>query len=338
MDSRDIAKLAGVSRSTVSRVINNHPSVSVDTRAKILKIIKDQGYVPDSSARALVGKQNNIIGLFIINADGSDEAGIFSSNYYSPFTAAVIDEANKNDYQVLVSLQKSKADYEQARKLLRNKSINAAIFVGAEDNSVELKKLINDGYCVALVDQSLLSTNKNNNAVVINSNNLFGSYEATNYLINCGHKQIAHITGNLKKLSGLQRYEGYINALKDNNIVLNDKLIIESDFSEQGGYISTKKLLQTQDVDAIFIANDSMALGALKALNELRIKVPENIAIVGYDDIDIARYLGLSTVRASIHEMASVAVKQLINIIEGKLINSVSNVVDCKLIIRKTSK
>ena len=156
MNSTEIAKIAGVSRSTVSRVINNYSNVSEETREKVLRVIKEHEYVPQASARMLAGSQNKVIGLFIIDLI-HEEAGlknrITKSPYYLEFTSSVIETASEMDYLVLVHIIHSVAGYKKIKESFYNKTISGGIFIGQNDDDESIKTIIDRGYKVVLLDQ-----------------------------------------------------------------------------------------------------------------------------------------------------------------------------------------
>lgn len=316
MNSWDIAKLAGVSRSTVSRVINNYDNVPKETREKVQKIIKKYNYYPHASARMLAGKKNKVLGLFIIDTKKSNENRMTTSSYFTPFTSVTVDTANKLKYNVLVSIVSKKEDFQYVKQLFYNKSICGGIFIGGSNYEPDVKEIIVNGYKVAVVGQEVRNElDPFSKCIVVNDDSYSGAYEAVKYLIKLGHKNIAHITGDMFQLTAIRRFEGYKKALCDEGISINNKYIARGDYTQESGYKAAYKLLSKNDrPSAIFSANDSMAIGVLKAANELNIRIPEDLSIIGYDDIEIASYIhpSLTTVRLSLFQMASMAANTLI--------------------------
>ncbi len=342
MDSKEIAKLAGVSRSTISKVVNNYEHISDKTKKKVLEVVNKYGYVPHASARNLAGKSNKMIGVFITDINhNSRNLKVIESDYFSPFTTATIDFADKYKYNVLVLVIDKNREFEKVRKLLYNKTVSGGIFIGAENNVEEIFKLIKSGYKLVIIDQDKNTDKKLGKHIIINSKNLEGAYKATKHLIAYGHKEIAHICGNMNKFSGFKRLEGYKKALNEECIPIKKEYIVEGDFTEDSGYEAAKKLFNKKNkITGIFASNDSMAIGAIKFLKDIGIKIPDDISIVGYDDIRIAGYISpsLTTIRASMIEMASIAVNNLIKFIEKDIAYPKYNTVATELIIRESSK
>ncbi|MBW9172053.1 LacI family transcriptional regulator [Clostridium estertheticum] len=342
MNSIDIAKIAGVSRSTVSRVINNYDNVPDETRKKIQQIIKENNYVPHASARMLAGVKNRIIGLFIIDmkADTNGKQ-VTSSSYFTPFTGSVIENASKMGYNVLVSIVSKQKDYKKVKEIFYNKTVSGGIFIGEKNGEPEIKEIINSGCRVALLDQAVKSDEEvYNKCIIVNADNYYGAYKATNYLIGLGHSSIAHIVGISENLSGIERFNAYKNALTDAGIAVKSNLIVKGDFTINGGYNATKKLLQKEIPTAIFCGNDMMAIGAIQAIEEANLNVPQDISIVGFDDIEVARYINpaLTTVRMKLLEMASIATNTLITSIESNSNFSANYTLPIDLIERNSCK
>ncbi|MCB2355792.1 LacI family DNA-binding transcriptional regulator [Clostridium estertheticum] len=342
MNSIDIAKIAGVSRSTVSRVINNYDNVPDETRKKIQQIIKENNYVPHASARMLAGVKNRIIGLFIIDmkADTNGKQ-VTSSSYFTPFTGSVIENASKMGYNVLVSIVSKQKDYKKVKEIFYNKTVSGGIFIGEKNGEPEIKEIINSGCRVALLDQAVKSDEEvYNKCIIVNADNYYGAYKATNYLIGLGHSRIAHIVGISENLSGIERFNAYKNALTDAGIAVKSNLIVKGDFTINGGYNATQKLLQKEIPTAIFCGNDMMAIGAMQAIEEANLNVPEDISIVGFDDIEVARYINptLTTVRMKLLEMASIATNTLITSIESNSNFSANYTLPIDLIERNSCK
>ncbi|MFP4697943.1 MAG: LacI family DNA-binding transcriptional regulator [Eubacteriales bacterium] len=338
INASDIAKIAGVSRSTVSRVINNYGNVTEETREKVLEVIKKFNYVPHASAQMLAGKKSIIIGLFIIDTkDEKDYNKMTTSTYFSPFTNAVIDEANKRHYKILISIINNKQDFKNAKTLFYNKTISGGIFIGNNNNEIHIKEIINNGFKVAIIEQET-GLKSFSECIIVNSDSFWGAYKSTKYLIDLGHKKIAHICGDMKHLTASLKLKGYKQAIIDSGIEIDEDLIFLGDYTGESGYIIAKEIAKSKKPTAIFVANDGMTIGVYKAFKELGIRIPEDISIIGFDNIEIARYLqpSLTTVKVPFFEMAHLASKNLFQAIENKnrLDSCTTYNVPVKMIIR----
>lgn len=332
--STEIAKIANVSRSTVSRVINNYSNVPEKTRQKVLAVIEEYGYVPNSSARALVGKTNNIIALFIADIDNSNEEKKWrgaNSPYFLDLISETINESKKYNYMVLVYVITNAKEYEQIEHIFANRTIYGGIFVGFEYNSPELKKLINKEYNMVFIDEiSEEDFKKNRNLKVVNSKNKEGGYIATQYLIDKGHKYIAHIAGD-NRLSSIERKKGYIKAMSESNLEIKNEYIIKGFYREEDAYLVTKQLLDTnKEITAIFVANDIMAIGSIKAIKERGLKIPEDISIIGFDNCEFSKYINieLTTMEVDIKELAASSVKLLLDVSNNNFIKCDSKIIE----------
>ncbi len=341
LNSEDIAKLAGVSRSTVSRVINNYPNVPPETRAKVEKVIKKYGYVPHASARSLAGKRNKVIGLFITNIGANPKTRVFENAYFSPFMAAATDYADEMGYNLLVLMVNRKSDFKKIQNLFYNRTLAGGIFIGVPNNSPDVFAVINAGYKMVIIDQEECSGKLKERPIIVNSSNYEGAYLATQHLIETGHRRIAHIAGDLKKYSGFKRLEGYRKAMHDAGLPVIDSCLVQGDFTEESGLECVQQLFAGSGpgMTAIFASNDAMAIGAIKGIKSMGLSIPDDISIVGYDDIHIASYISpsLTTVRSSILTMSSIAVKNLINLIENRASAPDYFTIPAELIVREST-
>lgn len=342
MNSKEIAKIAGVSRSTVSRVINNYSNVPPNTKEKVLKVIREYNYVPHASARMLRGKKSKTIGLVIVDFKKSSEIHkIYDNVYFGPFTTAVIDYADKKGYNVLVTTVYKISDYKKVREIFYSKTISGAIFIGVKNDDPDIKRLIDEKFKVAIVDQEIKDDDEGfNKSIIVNMDNVGGAYEATKYLIDLGHRKIAHITGDMDKYSGFARVDGYKRALKDAGIPFDAHFVVKGNFIEESGYNAIYKLFKKVKPTAIFASNDQMAIGAMQALEEKGYSVPDDISIIGFDDISLSRYLkpALTTMNVSLSQMAELCVENLIKSIEEETEITAKFFVRPKLIVRETCK
>ncbi len=328
---KDIAEKANVSITTVSRVINNKPDVSEETKEKINNIIKELGYQPNNIARSLVLQKSHTIGLLIPD---------ISNPFFPEVAKGIEDEAKKYNYSVIYnntnhSLQGEKEGIE----LLKSKQVDGIILSLSMSNKEILDKLKNDSYPVIQID-NIIPDSIYPSVLIDNKKS---AYNATQHLIDMGHKDIAHITGDLKTKTGNDRLNGYKKALQDNNISLNEDWILEGDYSQNSGYLNFNKLLKQKMIPtSIFAANDLTALGIYEAALEKEIKIPEDISIIGHDDINVSSLVQpkLTTMAQPTYELGKLASNILIN----KLINEENfdtgeeRVLETKLIKRDSIK
>ena len=324
MKSEDIARLAGVSRSTVSRVINNYPNVPEKTRAKVLKIIEEYNYEPNTSAQILAGKSNNTIGLFVISVSESDgPSKIYQSAYYSTFINTVVDTANTAGYYVLVHTIYSDKDYSKISQSFMQKRISGGILVGNEKDLDTIRNIAGMGYPIGIVDYDVeeIEKNKLNNSslIVVNSSDFEGTVEALNYLVKLGHRDIGIIAGRMGTYSGKERFRAYEYALKENGLDIKPEFILKGEFLKKNTYDEVKKLINSKKLPtALFACNDDMAIAAMEVFSDEGIRVPEDISVIGFDDIPMASHVkpALSTVNIPVYNMVTQVTEALINSIE----------------------
>ncbi len=305
MNTKDIALLANVSRSTVSRVLNNYSNVSEEAKIKVEEVIKKHGYTPNHFARSLAGKTSNIVGVYFADIDetGSSKKWIgINSPYNMEFLANIVNELKEKGYVALVNVINSLNEIKDVDFYFKNRILHGGIFIGFPYKTKKLEKLAKE-YNIVLIDQYSSDDDEKKEMKLVNSDNFNGGYQATKLLIDKGHKKILHIAGD-KRLSAIEREKGYIQAMEDNSI--EKKEIIYGKYREDVAYREMKKFLKKEVPTGIFVANDIMSLGVIKALNEKNLKIPEDVSIIGFDNLKLSQWgsVNLTTVEVSLEEIA----------------------------------
>jgi LacI family transcriptional regulator len=301
----DVANQAGVSRQTVSRVLNNRPDVARETRERIQDVIQRLGHQPSQIARSL--SQGTSCTLGVVG---------YGIEYYGPSrTLSVIEkQANEHGYSLTLSLTHEPEDIDIAAFLntLVSQHVDGIIWAVPQigDNRDKLLDAITNittpVVCANMLPHPAYS--------LVDSNNYNGGIFATQHLIERGYQRIGIITGPSNWIASSQRYEGWKAAHHAANIRVNENLIVEGDWSAASGYEGSMLLLASNpDIDAIFACNDQMALGALRAASKLGRKVPEDLALVGYDNIPESEYFSspLTTVRQNFSEQGKRIVEEI---------------------------
>jgi len=304
-----IAKRAKVSRSTVSRVINDDPKVSGTTRKRVLTVVKRLNYHPNMAARSLAAGRTRILGLVIPMGVST----LFSDPYFPILIQGVTSACNTHDHSVMLWL----AEPEYERRM-----INQIMHSGMVDGVILASMLVDDSLMNSLIESDmpfvLVGRHPTNSRVnYVDVDNIGSAKELVAYLFRSGYCRIATITGPRNMIAGIDRLQGYKLALRDAGIKVDPSLIISGDFSENSGYLGMQKLLSLKP-DAVFSASDSMARGALRAIRSAGLRVPTDIAIVGYDDMPFAENLDppLTTVRQPTQRAGYVAAEMLIDLIQ----------------------
>lgn len=323
-----IAQQAGVSRATVSRVINGDENVKEQTRLRVMDVIQQNNFQPNIAARSLAAGRTNVLGLVI----PAGVSAIFTDPYFPLLIQGVSSACNAKDYSVMLWL----AEPEYERRMMRQ-----ILHSGLLDGVIVSSMLMDDPIVQALHDSKkpfiLIGRHPTIDVNYLDVDNLNGAREATLHLLRLGHKQVATITGPQDMIAGYDRFQGYLRALEERGVAYQPALVSEGDFSEAGGYTAMRRLLPMHP-GAIFIASDTMAEGALRAIRETGLRVPQDMAIVSYDDMPIAARStpALTTVRQPTHRMGSVSVNTLIDIIQNPSANKRHIVLPVELVIRES--
>jgi LacI family transcriptional regulator len=329
----DVAREAEVSRSTVSRVINQRSEVNEETREIVLQAMRKLNYSPNSSARALAKQKTNNIGVVAMN---------LVLPFYSNIIDGIYRSADELGYGTLFCIHNNTESRANVRYLdMLYGTVDGIIFVG--ENSVsrrDLVKFTDKEYPIVMIESSYNIPS----VVSINVDNFQGAYLATRHLIQLGHRRIAHLKGRDDWFQTKDRMEGYIQALKDYALNVDNKLIVSGNFVYNDAYECSKELLdQKSGITAVFCANDVMAAAFMHAANEKGVKIPDDISVVGFDDIqDKSIFIrsmmpDITTIRQPIGDMVQYAVKSLVSrFTNGEAIGS--KVFDMELIKKESTR
>lgn len=325
---KDIAKLANVSHTTVSRALNNSPYINEETKAKIKALAKELNYVPNYNAKSLVLLKSYVIGVFFSSiSEGTSDT----------FFHEIVKGVNKvmdKEYNLVI---RGIDNYEHSHPI-DNKNFDGIIVVSQSKNDDEFIKTIIEKNIPMVVINRDISVD---GVINVLSNDTKGSYDAVQYLINNNHKKIGMIQGNLEFESGTYRKKGYIMALEENNINVNNDYILSGKYTLESGYHNMKKLLNIEDKPtAVFCANDDIAVGAMKAIFESGLRVPDDISIIGFDNSNFCNYVTptLTSVKKDSLTMSEIGGINLLDIINKKLINQEKIFIESYLVERNSVK
>ncbi|WP_045379779.1 substrate-binding domain-containing protein [Vibrio campbellii] len=308
---KDIAKLAGVSTSTVSHVINKTRFVSEEISERVNNAAKELNYyAPSALARSLKVNRTKTIGMLVTTST-------------NPFFGEVVKGVERSCYHKGYSLIlcNTEGDNERMREsinTLLQKRVDGLILMcsSLEGERIDVFERYPDIPVVVMDWGPMLFTSDK-----IQDNSLRGGYLAAKYLIDCGHKEVGCITGPLIKHQAQMRYEGYKRAMLEAEFEFNANWIVESDFECEGGYQAFKKMVERGPLpSSIFVSNDMMAMGVINAANELGIQIPEQLSIIGYDDIHIAKFMSpsLTTIHQPKYRLGQAAVETLLRKLDEK--------------------
>jgi LacI family transcriptional regulator len=324
----DIAKQAGVSRSTASRVVNDDPNVSDGVRKRVRKVIVSTGYQPHQAARSLASQRSWMIGLVLPRTVSS----FFTDPYFPRLTQGVAQACNQHNLTLGLFILASKEDEERVfPRLSRQGLLDGVIVQTAQKGDKLISRLISSNFPLIVAGRPFSTSGVS----YIDVDNVQASQQAVTHLIRLGYKRIGTITGMMNSTAGIDRQEGYERAIREQGWQVDPSLIVEGDFSEESGYNAMKKLLPAKP-DAIFSASDTMAVGAIRAVNEAGLNIPGDIAMIGFDDLPVASLadLKLTTVRQPIIQFGAQAVEALLDLIENGIKPTRRIIMDTELIIR----
>ncbi len=333
---KQVAKEAGVSPQTVSRVVNNHPDVSPETRQRVQQVINRLSYQPSLIARTLIQGRSRTLGVVGTGLE-----------YYGPSRtlSGIEKQADELGYTLQLGLirQPERGDVAQLWRDLLSRHVEGIVWAVPEigDNRKWLQQ-VNGGLMLPVV---FLSMYPDPSLSVVAVDNRSGGKMATNHLLVQGYGRIGLITGPMNWWEARQRRQGWEDALEEMRLPIDENLVVEGDWTPFSGELGLRRLLdQCPDVEAVFVCNDQMALGALRTARQLGRRVPEDLAVVGFDDVPESAYFHppLSTVRQDMVEVGRYAVRELCRLIEAgqetqPVVQSRRILIQPQLIVRESS-
>jgi len=323
---KDVARAAGVSLSTASYALNGSDKISEATRERVMEAARQLNYQKNGLATDLKRSSTKTIALILNDLSGP---------FYSELIRGVQETALENGYD-LIACSSIGGKESTAIKFLKEKRVDGAIVSAHNLQDATILESARKGFPIIVLDRYLEHDHIYNVLV----DNEQGGYSATELLIKNGCKKIAYISGPTNSYDHKLRYKGYMRALDDYGLEYYSKLNINGKFTIDGGYTATKLLIAQRNLpDAIFYANDEMAVGAIRAFKEADIKVPEAISVVGFDDIYLAEHVDppLTTVRQPKYEVGALAAHLILQLLDGQNIDHVYTL-PTELIVRKSSK
>ncbi len=291
---KDVAQLAGVSKATVSRVITGKTKVTPEVHLRVTEAMKRLQFKPNQTAQNLANRRSNAVGVLV---------GDFASPYYGQMLRGIEQTLQASGMHMIVT--DARDEREQGKKSIEFLiGLNCDGLIICQHNMSEdhLKFWVHQGCSVAIINRNVPELPESS----VYLDNELGGFIATDYLIQNGHRRIAHMSGFLSNQEGYDRWKGYRRALNHRGIDYEEGLVVSGDFSEEGGYAQMKQLLEFgPGFSAIFIANDRMAAGAMAAIYDAKLRIPEDISVVGFDDDFFASYSQppLTTIHQPLFEM-----------------------------------
>jgi len=320
----DVAQLAGVSTATVSRALNGTGQIAPATRVAIAAAVAKLGYRPNTIARSLVTKSTETIAFLLPD---------ITNPFYAELVAGIQEYALAHDHTMLLCTTEGNAEREeQYLELLRSKQVDGALVDGLVLPPDRIARFVKDGFPIVCLDRDIAAKS----IPVVQVDNRLGGRLATDYLLGLGHRHIAHVTGAKALQISQDRLAGFRDAQTDPGL----RLIVEGDFTEAGGYEATRDLIGSGvDFTAVFAANDLSALGVITALVESGRRVPQDVSVVGFDDLRLSAYTSppLTTIRQPAFEIAQRATEILIDLTRGKRIRKLRHLLPPELVVRRSA-
>lgn len=327
----EVARSAGVSRSTVSRVINEEMNVSDETRARVWRAVEQLGYRPNAAARSLASRHSQIISIVIPQAANT----VFAEPFFTRLFQGIHDRATELGYHIMLSIRsREDGDLNELHlNATRGQLLDGLIVTSARIDDPVLERLL----AMELPFVTIGRDPVHPQVSTVDADNVGGASAAVSHLIRMGRQRIATITGPQTVIPGVDRLTGCRLALKKHDLPFDKALIAPGEFTRAGGYQAMQTLLKEKP-DAVFVASDLMAYGAMAALAQAGVRIPEDIAIVGFDDFDASAhtYPPLTTVRQPVYELGTLAAATLIDWIEGRSASPQHHTLPTELVIRRS--
>ncbi len=329
---KDIARLARVSHTTVSRALNDRPRVSRKTRERIRAIAKKLNYQPNVVARSLKIRRTRTLGLVITT---------IINPFYPELAQGIENTALEMGYNIIlcstnydISLERQHID------VLRGKGVDGIIFTSTHMHDPNVEGLINEKFPIILVNRRIYDESVANRVDYVVVDNVYGGFIAIEHLVRMGHRRIGIISGLPQSSASVERLQGVKKALAENGLEFEPDLVFEGDFLKASGIRAARKFSSmTHRPTAVFAVNDYMALGAMEGFIEEGFRIPHDIALIGFNDIEISRMrnIELTTIGQKTYEMGSIAVRALVEKIEGETQGLVKQIIlEPELLVRKS--
>jgi LacI family transcriptional regulator len=324
----DVARLAGVSTATVSRALNGTGQIAPRTRATIEAAVEQLGYRPNTIARSLVTKSTQTIALLLPD---------ITNPFYAALVSGIQQSALSHGHTMLLCTTENDPEREEHYlRVLRAKQVDGALVDGLVLPSDTIARFVEDGFPIVCLDRDIDSRS----IPLVQVDNRLGGRLATEHLISLGHSRVAHVMGARELGISDERLAGYRDELAAAGVETAASLVEEGRFTEEGGHEAARALLERNpDLTAIFAANDLSAVGVLNAIAETGRRVPEDISVVGFDDLRLAAFTSppLTTVRQPAVEIARLATELLIGLTRGKQVEQMRHQLEPELVVRASS-
>lgn len=328
----DIAARANVSKMTVSRVLRNSGQVAASTRERIEAVIHELDYQPNLLARSLSSKNSMILGVVLQHREH-----LFEYDYTSKVLSGILDAAMAEGYQVMLCPSDDEADVRPGyTSLVKSRLLDGLVLLKRKLDDPQIRFLVDAEFPFVLLNHR----NASRKVSYVDSKNTEGARLAVEYLASKGHRKIGFVRGKLNESNSDDRFAGFVETLDSLKLPFRENWVIQGDYQQEKAYRECDKLFADRDrPTAIFCADDNMAIGVLRRLEELGLKVPKEIAVIGFDDVAHASMLrpALTTIRQPIYDIGKAGTSLLIEQIRGERKRGAHRFLDVELIRRETA-
>ncbi|MFB0546346.1 MAG: LacI family DNA-binding transcriptional regulator [Anaerolineae bacterium] len=331
--SWDVAKRAGVSRTTVSFVLNNTPNIQIteETRQRVLAAARELNYYPNAAARSLATRRAGAIGLVLFQTP----ARLLADPFLPGVLRGLAEVAQAQDFRVLLHSEEDVHQPDNYLQLAREKRIDGLVISGPRSDDPQLEYLLKDGFPLVLQGQI-----EGKDVHFVDVDNVSGARQAVMHLIGLGHRRIGMITNApLQYTASQARLRGYGEALERHDLPFEETLVRYGDFTEESGRQAARELMEGPELPtALFVASDLVAFGAMAAIQERGLKIPGDIAVVGFDDLSASTYIDppLTTIRLPAYDLGRRAGEMIIQLINGQELAEKQVFLETELVIRKS--
>ncbi len=324
---RDVAKAAGVSIATVSKVLNGYTTVNEKTKERVLQFVKDMQFHPNSAARSLVGRRSMTIGIFLT-------AGL-AHPFFTQILSGMEQALKTKGYDLIYLAQLSwSKDYSFVRHC-QSRNVEGVVVFGFQHENMNFDELIQSGIPTVFIDLDV----REGRAGYISSDNEAATERTVQYLSGLQHNKISFLSGNKDAYASRHRLQGYRTGLEQAKLPYRENYVVEGDFTRETGYLAMKMLLALPEPPtAVICCSDMSAVGALDAIREAGLAVPEDISVIGFDDIEIASNVrpALTTVRQDMMTIGRRSIELLDELINDEALPPPEEIVPTELVIRDT--
>ena len=330
---KDVAKKAGVSPSTVSRVISKHPRISKETIERVTRVMEELGYHPNSMAKGLVSKATHILGVILPRP--AEE--LFQNYFFHEVLRGLLAQANRSDYDLLIASGSSESDeLETVKRLVRGRRVDGIILLTSKMKDPLIAFLNESRFPFVIIGRSQDFPD----VPTVDNDNVQAAYDATRHLINQGHVRIGFVSGPRELTVSQDRLAGYRRAMQEAGLEVSEDWVVEGEFLQETGYRAMSMLMNLPErPTALVVIDDIVAFGVMHGLNELGYSVPQDMCLVGFNNISMSEHTSppLTTVDIGAYQIGYMTAQTLIKVIAREPLHQNRIIIPHRLVVRGSS-